>query len=231
MNPMAPGRVLFAFLLALHLPGTTFAQGEEPDRTIPGEALRRKRQDVAAVQARSPDLSMQQQALDLIESVLATGDEEFARRNEEILAHLLLPPRVRGDVAAGATYPQVRIRAAQIAGRLDTRAAADTLMEVLTGDNDPAVVAAAARELSEMTYVDSRELARRYGELLMRENVGRRKDSRLATELIRGALVLYRQWRIEDPLLVRAILEARNAPYSRETRQMAGRFVEAVLEG
>jgi hypothetical protein len=125
----------------------------------------------------------------------------------------------------------VRIRAARIAGRLDTRGAAQTLMEVLTSDADAAVVAAAAGELARMTYVDSRALAARYGELLMRENVGNRRDSRLATELIRGALVLYNQWRIEDPVLVRAILEARNAPYSRETRQMAGRFVEAVLEG
>lgn len=193
--------------------------------------MRRKRQTVAAVQARSADPEMQLQALELIESVLATGDAEFTRRNEEILSHLLVPPRVQGDLAAGASFPQVRIRAARLAAELDTRNAATTLMEVLTSDGDAAVVAAAARQLSQMTYVDSRELAARFGELLMRENVGNRHDSRLATELIRGALILYQQWRVEDPLLVRAILEARNAPYSRETRQMAGRFVEAVLEG
>jgi hypothetical protein len=228
---MAVARPVLALFLPLLLCAPLFAQDEEPDRRIPGEALRRKRQDVAAVQARSPDPEMQEQALDLMETILVTGDEEFTRRNEEILSHLLVPPRVRGDSAAGASYAHVRIRAARIAGRLDTRGAAQTLMEVLTSDADAAVVAAAAGELSRMTYVDSRALAARYGELLMRENVGNRRDSRLATELIRGALVLYNQWRIEDPVLVRAILEARNAPYSRETRQMAGRFVEAVLEG
>lgn len=228
---MAARRLPIILLLSLLFPCPLFSQDEEPDRGIPGEALRHKRQNVASVQARSGDPEMQLQALELVESVLAAGDEEFMRRNEEILSRLLLPPRVQGDLAAGASFPHVRIRAARLAGALDTRNAAATLMEVMASDEDAAVVAAAARELSQMTYVDSRELAARYGELLMRENVGSRHDSRLATELIRGALLLYRQWRIEDPVLVRAILTARDGPYSRETRQMAGRFVEAVLEG
>ena len=109
---MAPRRLLFILLIPLLLVHSLFSQDEEPDRGIPGEALRRKRQTVAAVQARSADPEMQLQALELIESVLATGDTEFTRRNEEILSRLLVPPRVQGDLAAGASFPQVRIRAA-----------------------------------------------------------------------------------------------------------------------
>jgi hypothetical protein len=220
-----------AALLLLALTTLLHAQDEEPDRGIPGEALRRKRQDVAAVQARSPDPAVQKQALELVESVLTTGDEEFRERNEEILTHILLPPRVTGDLAAGASYPQVRLRAAELAGRLDTRRAAEVLLQVLETDPDPAVLSAAARALPSMRYVNPDELAGRYGELLMRENVSGRYDNRLATALIRGAIDLYRDWGVEDAVLVRAILQAREAPYSRETRQMAGRFVEAVLEG
>ncbi|MFW6339040.1 MAG: HEAT repeat domain-containing protein [Alkalispirochaetaceae bacterium] len=218
-------------LLLLLLPTLLQAQDEEPDRGIPGEALRRKRQDVAAVQAKSSDPAVQQRALDLVEELLTAGEEEFQRRNEEILSHLLLPPRVTGDVAAGASYPQVRLRAAELAGRLDTRRAADILLRALDSDPDPAVLSVVARALPSMRYVDPSELAARFGELLMRENVTGRYDDRLASALITGAIELYREWGVEDALLVRAILQAREAPYSRETRQMAGRFVEAVLEG
>lgn len=218
-------------LLLLLLPTLLQAQDEEPDRGIPGEALRRKRQDVAAVQAKSADPAVQQRALDLLEELLTGGEKEFQRRNEEILSHLLLPPRVTGDVAAGASYPQVRLRAAELAGRLDTRRAADILLRALDSDPDPAVLSVVARALPSMRYVDPSELAARFGELLMRENVTGRYDDRLASALITGAMELYREWGVEDALLVRAILQAREAPYSRETRQMAGRFVEAVLEG
>ncbi len=218
-------------LLLLLLPTLLQAQDEEPDRGIPGEALRRKRQDVAAVQAKSADPAVQQRALDLLEELLTGGEKEFQRRNEEILSHLLLPPRVTGDVAAGASYPQVRLRAAELAGRLDTRRAADILLRALDSDPDPAVLSVVARALPSMRYVDPSELAARFGELLMRENVTGRYDDRLASALITGAIELYREWGVEDALLVRAILQAREAPYSRETRQMAGRFVEAVLEG
>ncbi|MFP4301173.1 MAG: hypothetical protein ACLFPW_05305 [Spirochaetaceae bacterium] len=218
-------------LLLLLLPTLLQAQDEEPDRGIPGEALRRKRQDVAAVQAKSADPAVQQRALDLLEELLTGGEKEFQRRNEEILSHLLLPPRVTGDVAAGASYPQVRLRAAELAERLDTRRAADILLRALDSDPDPAVLSVVARALPSMRYVDPSELAARFGELLMRENVTGRYDDRLASALITGAIELYREWGVEDALLVRAILQAREAPYSRETRQMAGRFVEAVLEG
>ncbi|MFW6249795.1 MAG: HEAT repeat domain-containing protein [Alkalispirochaetaceae bacterium] len=218
-------------LLLLLLPTLLQAQDEEPDRGIPGEALRRKRQDVAAVQAKSSDPAVQQRALDLVEELLTAREDEFQRRNEEILSHLLLPPRVTGDVAAAATYPQVRLRAAELAGRIDTKGAADTLLQALDSDPDPAVLSAVARALPSMRYVDPSELAARFGELLMRENVTGRYDDRLASALITGAIELYREWGVEDALLVRAILQAREAPYSRETRQMAGRFVEAVLEG
>lgn len=226
MVPRAPLAILF-IATALLLP----AQDEEPDRGIPGEALRRNRQDVAAVQARSPNPALQRQALDLVESVLTTGDKEFEERNEEILAHILIPPRVTGDLAAGASYPQVRLRAAELAGRLDTRRSAQMLLEVLKSDPDPAVLATAARELPSMRYVDPTALAALFGELLMRENVGGRQDDRLATALVEGAIRLYREWGVDDALLVRAILRVREAPYSRETRQMALRFVEVVLEG
>jgi hypothetical protein len=207
------------------------AQDEEPDRGIPGEALRRKRQDVAAAQAQSSDPAVQQDALDLVESVLTTGDQAFIQRNEQILTQLLIPPRVTGDISAGASYPQVRLRAAELAGRMDTQRAAEALLEVLSNDRDPTVLAAAARALPKMRFIDPRVLAARFGQLLTRENLGGRYDNRLATALIQGATELYRDWGVEDSLLVRAILQAREAPYSRETRKMADLFVEAVLEG
>ena len=104
------------------------------------------------------------------------------------------------------------------------------LFDLLNRESEPVVLAQAALELSRMRYVEPRRVAERLGQLLRRENAARR-DSRLATALISAARTLYEEWGVEDPVLVREILSARELDYSREVRQAADGFVEAVLEG
>lgn len=223
---------LFPILLQILLSVTPLdAQDEPGDRGIPGEALLERRQDVAAVEIRSPDPATQMRALDTLAQTVGQGDASFRAETEAILSYILLPPRGEESPARGATFPQVRIRAARLAGELDSPGAAQVLLALLTEERDPAVLAAAVTSLSSMRHTDPHALAATFGRLLNRENSSGRRDSRLAGSLIRAAGRLYREWGADDPLLVRAILDARELPYSRETRQAAEGFVRLVLEG
>lgn len=199
--------------------------------SIPGEAQRRNRQEVAAAQARLPDPALQREALRLIESILQHGDERFVERNEAIVTSLLLPPRIAGSPRFERSFPHIRIEAAKLAARLDTPGSAAALTTTLAEDKDPAVQAAAARLLPSMDSVKPHEVAALLGRTLAAENRGDRHDSRLVSAIIEGGYTLYRRWGTEDSRLVRAILEVREGPYSRETRRMAGRFVELLLDG
>ncbi|MFP4329848.1 MAG: HEAT repeat domain-containing protein [Alkalispirochaetaceae bacterium] len=224
-------RLRMTLLLLLALSPSLVGQDEPGDRGIPGEALRRRQQEVAAVQARSPDPATQLEALRLLGGFIGRGDESFRRENEAILSYILLPPRGEESPARQGSFAQVRIEAARLAGELDSPRAADILLELLKEEEDPAVLSQAVRSLSSTDHLDPGYLASRFGQLLARENVSSRLDSRLATALINGAAELYKAWGADDPLLVRAVLEARELPYSREARQAAVAFVELVLEG
>lgn len=230
MSPMGRTAALLLLCCATLLP--LFAQEGEnsADSGIPGEAERRNRQAVAAAQAQLPNPENQMQALELLESMLQSGDAAFVARNEEIVTSLLLPPRVADSPGFRRSFPQIRIRAAELAARLDTRRSAETLTTLLSDDPDPAVQAAAARLLPGMESADPAAVAAALGKVLRAENAGNRRDNRLVTSIVQGAYTLYRRWGTEDALLIRNILELREGPYSRETRQIAGRFVELLLE-
>jgi len=100
-----------------------------------------------------------QVALQYIENAISSG-----RKTEEIQAALNtlasegISSIVKENNRTINSYPDIRMKACELLGKMGTKEAKDTLITVMYADNEPSVITAAVKSLGELGYNDNDEV-------------------------------------------------------------------------
>lgn len=138
---------------------TMYAQGSDSIMTVEEAYLNSVEGVIIRELAASEGRDSQMVALQYIENAIGAG-----RTSEDIQAALSglasegITSVVRENGRTMNNFPDVRMKACELLGKMGTTEAKDTLISVMYSDNEPAVITAAVRSLGELGYNDNDEV-------------------------------------------------------------------------
>lgn len=152
-------KIIFSFLVSAMLLSGVFAQEEPETITVEEAYLNAVEGVVIREMLLTEGRDSKFVALQYIESAIENGrDSDDIQKALYDLSTIGLSKQLREDGRITNNYPDVRIKACELLGKTKNPNAKYTLQQVMFLDNEPAVITAAVRALSDIGYSeDDRE--------------------------------------------------------------------------
>lgn len=152
-------KIIFSFLVSAMLLSGVFAQEEPETITVEEAYLNAVEGVVIREMLLTEGRDSKFVALQYIESAIENGrDSDDIQKALYDLSTIGLSKQLREDGRITNNYPDVRMKACELLGKTKNPNAKYTLQQVMFLDNEPAVITAAVRALSDIGYSeDDRE--------------------------------------------------------------------------